>query len=73
MFFHIVKISDGNFEIAGLSHDKKMWYNLPMEEPGFKTHSKPSKVPIIKNAVAAAQSIKSYQEVRILLYDKFVP
>lgn len=69
LFVHIVKKGEKNFELAGLSEDKILWFILPSEYQDVKYHKVLLLNSIIKNSINAIKPINGYRRVGISIDD----
>lgn len=65
LFVHIIKRNDMDYEIAGLSEDKKVWYVLPGEFRKLNDHEVLSSKPTIKGAVSAIKPTNGFRKVGV--------
>lgn len=69
LFVHIVKKEEKNFELAGLSEDKILWFILPSEYLDIRNHKVLLSKSIIKNSINAIKPINGYRRVGISIND----
>lgn len=67
LFVHIIKINENDYELAGLSEDKHLWYVLPKENQKLEEHKTLLRKPTIKNAISAIRPINGYRKIGIKL------
>lgn len=65
LFIHIVKISETDHDLIGLSEDKKIWYSLPIEYSNIKEHKELLTKSPVKNAILAIKPINGYRKVGV--------
>ncbi|KAK9503400.1 hypothetical protein O3M35_009959 [Rhynocoris fuscipes] len=65
LFVHIIKRGEGEYELAGLSEDKELWYILPPEFKNLNDHKVLIAKPTIKNVVLAIKHINGYRKVGV--------
>lgn len=70
LFVHLVKVGDGQFEIAGLSEDKVLWMQLPPEEVNLELHTVLSNYATIKAAMSAIKPLKGFRKVGVKIDNK---
>lgn len=65
LFIHIIKTDEGNYEIAGISEDKVIWFSLPAEFRNIQNHQVLLSKATIKNAVSAIRPVNGYRKVGV--------
>ncbi|KAK9512967.1 hypothetical protein O3M35_001266 [Rhynocoris fuscipes] len=65
LFVHIIKRGEVEYELAGLSEDKELWYILPPEFKNLNDHKVLIAKPTIKNVVLAIKPINGYRKVGV--------
>ena len=69
LFVHIVKKSEIEYELAGLSEDKTLWCSLPLEYKNLEDHKVLFSKSTIKSAVSAIKPINGYRKVGVKIDD----
>jgi len=67
LFIHIIKRDDNDFELAGLSENKELWYNLPDECRDLNLHKILSSKQAVKSAITAIKPINGYRKIGVKL------
>ena len=67
LFIHIIKRDDNDFELAGLSENKELWYNLPDECRDLNLHKILSSKQAVKSAITAIKPINGYRKICVKL------
>ncbi|KAK9512050.1 hypothetical protein O3M35_000562 [Rhynocoris fuscipes] len=65
LYAHIIKRSDDDFELAGLSEDKQLWCVLPTEHQNLKEHQVLMAKSSIKSAVSSIKPINGFRRVGV--------
>lgn len=65
LYVHIIKRSDQDFEVAGLSEDKELWFALPVEFQNLLIHEILLSKPTIQSAIHAIKPINGYRKVGV--------
>lgn len=67
LYVHVVKVRDEEFEIAGLSEDKNVWFRLPPEYRDLKLHATLSKKSVVRNTTGGIKPIDGYRKFQVKL------
>ncbi|XP_024085648.1 uncharacterized protein LOC106673706 [Cimex lectularius] len=69
LYVHLVKRSEEDFILAGLSEDKKLWCTLPDDQQDLLQHKVLCSKSTVKSAIASIKPIKGYRKIGLKLDD----
>ena len=65
LYVHIIKRCEEEYELAGLSEDKQLWFSLPTEHRNLQEHKELLTISTIKSAIQAIKPINGYRKIGI--------